>query len=328
MFDLSQISKALFIENEDWASMKHNTIGRIHEKLVEKGIACTVIDNATNRKQEVFTAASTTDIIFFASTFIYKDEVKNVGNLLKAIKSPKVIMGYPMNQSGFIAAIEDIWTPYELVEFAHHRLFEIENSHFDWDPTEGMEWCKEIDLNEYVKEVHRLEEERIKKNAGYKRFKTKVLIKKIQAVGPQWSNLKEGDIVDELDCLEIDDCPQRGIWVMGKTEPVKLLNDSGYDEWEYVEPNCYDLADEFFSRGAANSEKNHDLKKLIGDYIGKCTGSLKMTDAELWDFCDQLCSNIGVERRGNRHYFERRLQEHRKRFVYFKDPMCVGSLSL
>lgn len=73
------------------------------------------------------------------------------------------------------------------------------------------------------------------KNKSFKKTGYKIKIKNIIAQGAQWSTLKEGDIVDELECSEIDPNPSRGVWVMGKDEPVKLLNDSGYDEFEYSE---------------------------------------------------------------------------------------------
>jgi hypothetical protein len=317
--NVSEFKKVVFIENEDWASMKHTPIQNIYKDLTSQGVECVVIERASGKKAEVFKAVNESDAIFFASTFLYKEEVKGIGDLLKAVKDPKMIFGWTMNSGKDLAAsIESIWDVYEMVQFSHHRIFEILHRRIE----ENNDWYHELDMTLYAKEVAALEEERIKRNAGFKRLKTKVLIKKIQAVGPEWSLLKEGDIVDELDCSEIDDCPRRGIWVMGKTEPIKLLNDSGYDEWEYVNPNCFDLANEFFSRGGVNDESHRDLKELIADYIGKCTGKLKMNEIELWDFCDRLCKQVKVERRGNRHYFQRRLNEHRERFVYFKDPAC------
>ena len=317
--NVSEFKKVVFIENEDWESMKHTPIQNIYEDLTSQGVECVIIERASGKKAEVFEAVNKSDAIFFASTFLYKEEVKGVGDLLKAVKEPKMIFGWPMNSSKDLAAsIESIWDVYEMVQFSHHRIFEILHRRID----ENDNWYRELDMTLYGKEVAALEEERIKRNAGFKRLKTKVLIKKIQACGPEWSLLKEGDIVDELDCSEIDDCPQRGIWVMGKTEPVKLLNDSGYDEWEYVNPNCYDLANEFFSRGSVNDENHRDLKKLIGDYIGKRTGKLRMNESELRDVCDQSRKNEEVEHGGNRQFLQRRVNEHREKSIKFKDPDC------
>ena len=312
---LDGITKALFIENEDWSSMDLTKVGLLKDELEGRGIECRVIERASGKKEEVFAAVQEAQIIAFASTFVYKSQVKGLGDLLSLVKEPKIIIGYAMSQSSLRENIEEIWSVPELVKFAHHRVFELARA-----LPESDDFVSEIDMNEYIKEFKLSEEERIKRNKGFKKTGAKVIIKKIQAVGPEWSKLVEGDIVDELDCSSIDNCPEAGIWVMGLTEPVKLLNDSGYDEWEFKDPNCFALAREFFLRGRRHKDNYLELEHLIGEYIGKCTGKEKMNGTELWDFCDRLCKTLNLERRGNRHYFERRLNEHRSRFHYFKDP--------
>lgn len=55
--------------------------------------------------------------------------------------------------------------------------------------------------------------------------------------GPEWSKLKNEDIVDEIDMSEIDPRPGWGIWVMGLTEPVKLIgkrDSRGHNEYELI----------------------------------------------------------------------------------------------
>jgi hypothetical protein len=318
---VKKIKRALFIENEDWSSMQNTEIGSLHRKFGEYGIHCVVIERAAHHKEEVFKEAMQADAILFASTFVYSDEVRSVGNLLKAIKESKLIFGYSMNsREDLQASIENLWKVDELVEFGHHRLFEISNSFID---DAEMKWCKEIDMSVYQKEMDRLEDERLRRNAGFKRIATNVLIKKINAQGKEWSLLKEGDVVQELDCSSIDPNPKRGIWVMGLTEPVKLLNDSGNEEWEYKDPNCFQLAKEFFKRACRYGE-DMELLDIVGNIIGKSTGKLKMDGSELWEYCDNICKILSVERRGNRHYFERRINEHRERFVYFRDKAVWG----
>lgn len=184
---------------------------------------------------------------------------------------------------------------------------------------EGETFGTEISMSEYHEEKAKLEKERIERNKGFRRTGRMVRIKDIKAFGPQWGNLKEGDIVQELDCSSIDPNPKRGVWVMGIDEPVKLLNDSGYEEWESEGFQANELAREFFSRGAMLHQT--ELMGLVKDWIIKCSGSMKLSDAELWEWCDNLCTTLKLERRVNRAYFERRLQEHRKNYVYFKESV-------
>jgi len=310
------LKKALFIENEFFESMRDTEIGRLHRKLQETGVECRVIDQASKHKREVFEGALWADSIFFASTFLYSDEVKGVGDLLIKVLEPRKIFGYCMSGNSLVYEIENLWDLKELVSMSHHRLFEISHSHFNEDLGEDYPWAKEIDLNVYVEQYKQEEEERIKKNQGFPKTGRRVRIGKIQAQGRQWSNLEEGMVVSELDCSEIDPNTKRGIWVMGMDEPVKLLNSDGYEEWQYEDLKAHDLAREFFARGNALDQK--DMIRVVGEWIngGNIAG---LEGGELWSWCDQLCESVGVERRGNRSYFERRLTEYSKKYTYFRE---------
>lgn len=316
--EVKKIKKALFIENESWASMEHQTVYRLRNIFENLGIECVVIDHAGDKPIDVYTEATLSDAILFSSTFLYPSQVKAIGNIFKKIDDTKLIFGHSMDSASVQVNIEKIWTVHELVEFSHHKLFEIKSTVLSND-----DWCTPINMDVYQNEVDRLEQERIKRNKGYKKISENILIKKIQAVGPEWSLLKEGDIVQELDCSDIDPDKKRGIWVMGKTEPVKLLNSDGYDEWEYNNPSCYQLAKEFFKKAGKYGE-DPDIVRIVGIYIGKCTGKARMSEKDLWIACDDLCNTTGLPRRGNRDYFERRIKEHRERFHYFTDPAVHG----
>jgi hypothetical protein len=311
-----KIQKALFIENGFFSSMEHTEIDRIHKRLQESGVECRVIDQASQHKKEVFEGALWADSILFSSTFLYSDEVKGVGDLLIKIPQSKNIYGYCMSGNPLVYEVENLWNLKELSSMSHHRLFEISHSYFDDDLGEDYPWAKEIDLNVYVEKLKAEEDERIKKNQGFPKTGRKVKIKKIQAQGSQWSKLEEDMIVDELDCSEIDPNPKRGIWVMGLDEPVKLLNSDGYDEWQYAELKAHHLAREFFARG--NALDKSSMISIVGDWIngGNISG---LDGGKLWEWCDRLCETIGVERRGNRSYFERRLQEYAKKYTYFRE---------
>jgi hypothetical protein len=294
--------------------MKGHYIYDVYEYLIHKGVNCVVIDQASGKKEQVVKEAIDSDAIFFASTFLYESEVKSVGNLLKALPS-KLIFGQSISSGSLVGNIEKIWELDEILQFSHHRIFEItKNTKFLED---AETFYEEIDMSVYQKEKDKLEKERIERNKGFRRTGRMVRIKDVKAFGPQWGNLKEGYVLQELDCSSIDPNPKRGVWVMGVDEPVKLLNDSGYEEWEYEGHQANELAREFFSRGAMLHQT--ELMGLVKEWIINCSGSMKLSDAELWAWCDNLCTTLKLERRVNRAYFERRLQEHRKNYVYFKE---------
>lgn len=309
------IKRALFVENEFFEAMKHTAIGRLHRRLTESGVECRVIDHASKHKKEVFEGAMWADSVFFASTFLYENEVKGVGDLLIKIPDSKSIFGYCMSGHPLIHEIEGIWDLKELSDMSHHKLFEIIHSHFDEDLGEDYPWAKEIDLKFYADKWKEQEEERIKKNQGFPKTGRKVLIKTIQAQGIQWSTLKYGDIVDELNCKEIDPNPNRGVWVMGFDEPVKLLNSDGYEEWEYADLKARALALEFFSRGGALEDT--ERIDLLTSWIRECSG--RATEADIHEWSTHACDLIGIERRGNRNYIQNRLREYKAKHVYFKE---------
>jgi hypothetical protein len=317
----NEIKHALFLENEYWKNQV--MVNDLHDHLVSLGIKCTVIDNASNRKPEIIEALATADAIIFESTFIYAHEVKSVGDLLKMVKRPLLVFGGVIGggMKTLQSYIEKIWSLEECVAMSHHRVFQLEYHRFRVE--DGAELYQEINMSQYKTEWDRLEAERIHKNHNMPKTGNKVLIKQLQAFGGQWSNLKEGDIVDELDCTSIDKEPHRGIWVMGKDEPVKLQNADRYEEWEFHEPSYHALTREFFARGnrgnAEHTEQYGSLFNLMAEWIRKCSSELITPDVELWQWCDTVCDSVGVERRGNRRYIERRIKEYRKRFHYLRE---------
>jgi hypothetical protein len=306
-FDLE---RCLFIENGVFTSEEAFAVHYIYRVLKENGVECRVIERASQNSKEVYEGLKWCDSIFFSSTFLHQNEIKGLGDLIKSIKEPKTIFGQLIGGDildSLAYELESIWSLKEIVGFAHHSIYEIKGSR-DFD-------LVNISMSKYVSEFESSEKERIKKNKSFERTGRRVIIKKIQASGRQWSNLKEDDVVDELDCRSIDPNPSRGVWVMGLEEPVKLLNDSGYEEWEYEDLKAFALAKEFFSRGSMLEE--NELLNVVSDWIKNCSG--KTSESELWDWCNTLCETVNVERRGNRSYFERRLKEYKSKHVYFKE---------
>lgn len=322
VFDISTLKHVLFLENEFWR--EDQLINNLYNWFVENDIECTIIDRASHRKDEIVELLPTIDCIAFQSTFLYEDEVKGVGDLLKKMPKPLTVFGLPTGDQGLEYFLERIWEVEELAKMSHHNVYELEHVFFDKsdDIAADYQWCRKVDMLAYKTEWERLEHERVTKNKNMPKTGNKVLIKQLQACGGQWANLKEGDIVDELNCSSIDENPARGIWVMGVDESVKLLNSDGYEEWEFHEPNYLALTKEFFARGDranAATNKYRGLFAAMAGWIRNCSSELQTSDAQLWDWCDQICTSVGVERRGNRRYFERRLKEYRKRFHYFKE---------
>lgn len=138
--------------------------------------------------------------------------------------------------------------------------------------------------------------------------------------GPQWANLKPGMIVPEISMLGASDRVQgsmheRGAWVMGVGEPVKILNDDPgmgsrkYDEFEYVIETIEDLAHEVMKMCNRFSTKDYLLIQ----------GALKNTEMSAHWKATEILDAFGLPRRQNRQILEKRIQELENKFPEFKE---------
>lgn len=130
----------------------------------------------------------------------------------------------------------------------------------------------------------------------------KVKILNVQAVGSLFVNLKSNMIVDEIDMSEVDERPERGVWVMGKGEPVKLLNDHPYNEFELVveNENDNDLAEELCKKCSVELTR----KNIMG-----VTGILRLIELNTMDKANLICEILRISKRGNRTVIFHRLNQ-------------------
>jgi hypothetical protein len=305
---MKQIAKALVLENGHFSEMDGHTIDGFVRSLEKEGTKVTIINHAHQNKEQILAELPDTDAIVFASTFLYPDQIKGIGDMLKVYPKEFSVYGYVIAGGSLQSELERIWSVGEMKDLARHRIYEIEGDRIEIE-------LVEIDMNHYVKEWERLEKERVERNAGFPRTGRRVRVLDVKAQGPEFKVLKEGMVLDELDCNSIDPNPSRGIWVMGATEPVKLLNDDRMEEWQYEDLKASTLTREFFSMGRMLDKP--DLLEVVEEWMKKSLPSY--SDSEVWDWCDNLCKTLNVERRYYRHYFEGRLREYRKKHTYFKE---------
>ena len=144
-----------------------------------------------------------------------------------------------------------------LVKINHHNIFEIGH-------------CGEktkVDLSDaIVDEVEKLNYTLSAK----KRVLGKAKILSCNASGSEFNALPIGEVVDVLDMSKLDKSPNRGIWVWGLTEPVKLLNENGMHEYEIVVTDNADIVSSVlqtvtFDKNALNEEKLKLITYLIND---------------------------------------------------------------
>ena len=198
-------------------------------------------------KTEFFPALMWCDTILVQTTLIHKYQVDEMVELMSKIRETKqIVFTWEGTVKELYAYMQD---EDDIVNIAHHKIGYFPH---DYEIEDGMR--SEIQNSELfaqnaaiVAEKLRIAEEiRQAKLAAEKLYRDEAinrptgqmaLIKTIQAHGKAWSTLVTGSIVPVLDMTGQDERSNRGIWVWGNGEPVKLLNDGGYNEYELqVEP--------------------------------------------------------------------------------------------
>lgn len=272
-----------------------------------------IIEDAMNvEPQEILAALSKADELYFETTWMYGDKIHAMGKLLANVDALKIFC--VEFEYDILSELQKIFSVEELATLSKHEMYGLPDGVYSLTE-EDFSPPNKIDLEQFKVKFAEEENIRITRNHSFKSTGRKVKIGQIQSNNPEFANLKLGDFVDELDCREIDERHGWGIWVMGVNEPVKLLNSNGYQEFEFVDLSCCALAREFMSR--RSGEVQPFEIEILAYRINKFN-PMKL-EITLWEECDEICQMVKVERRGNRHYFNTRLEAYYKKFHFFKE---------
>lgn len=328
------IDRVAVIENED-LQMEY-CLGKFVTRLRGEGIDVVVVNRAytDHMREALMKAVTECQTILFESQFMYQDQVASVAKLFSKLPS-KQIFGHGVNDRIPVEqGLADCLTNEELGNMSHHKLYEVEdwfNMYFEDDEDDDTFKITEIDLNKYKRKA-RAEEllrerkilNKVRDDEHEKIFKIRtakgtgrmVKIKTLQSCGDEWSELKEGSVVEELDCIHFDPNPNTGVWVMGKTEPVKLLNNLPYDEWEYDNADSLAIGLEILS--IMNEKANPSWLQIMPRWVNqaKFDGT---NDGESHIELTQLLDTFKIPRRGYRSLIERRLATWSKTHKFFGD---------
>ena len=115
------------------------------------------------------------------------------------------------------------------------------------------------------------------------------------ASGKAFSTLVVGSVVPQVDMSEWDENPDRGVWVWGNGEPVKLVNDCGVKEYEFVDKlDEFDLLEEVYKTVGSDFSNITRLERIAFTTI---LGDNEMSPMEK---ANMLCEEMGIQKRGNR----------------------------
>lgn len=295
------------------------------------------IYNAYNKGSEIVSQIEWPDLIAFESTFVYRQSIYNLSlAMAKYRKTPVEMYISNSNVNDAVAELVSIHASVPVSDGYDKNGNPL--VHWEYNEEKGEEYgymmrninvssllYDKFDKEETIEPITFLKDlansytAKMKADAEAKagaiatgrmvRIKPGILE---SAPGKEWSKLIPGMIVPELDMSHASERVagkqvERGAWVMGLTEPVKLLNDDGghrgnrYDEFEYIIRNMEDLVLEIckMCRRPLNDTKDYYFIKGV------------LQDKELsahW-MATEILDEFNTERRGHRSVLEGRIKE-------------------
>jgi len=291
--------KILVLENDNtFTKERQGTLFKwIQNKKSEPGTEVQIIINANNTSSEILEEAFVwCDTLACHPTFTDMSQVEYLAEMLSKLPSKNVIIdSYDVEER--LGSLDDEL----LFKTKHHKMFQLFKN-FDDEAPSYLD-LKPFNFKERTDEVQKKADELAKYVATRENAITgrKIRLLDIQAVGSTFANLKKGEVVYEIDNSKMDPNPNRGIWVWGVGEPVKLLNEGEYNEYEFIEP---------LSIGELSCEI---MKKLYIEQDDKKLRHIEliiMTDDSHMSKANEICEILEIEKRGNRAFIRELLNKH------------------
>ena len=330
----------LFMEFESLApDMK-----ALARNLKEAGCEVTIIEGVhyADNRERLMEALKTCDTIFFESQFVYWENIQNMAKVLASVpRQLKVFGSHVLEGKGntLMQGLHECLEDEQLAAVSHHRLFERKFKFFEIDLLDNVtadSFAVEKDLKQYKIKIEKakkakemMQKRELMAKSKLLRRQTeqavatgrKVRIKELQLNDKRTANLKEGMIVDEIDCLHMDPDPHRGVWVMGVHEPIKLLNEAPYDEFEFENPNSVAVAMEILSmvRKKADARWLLTLSSWVARVVSKELKHTEGGESEVWFMLTDFLDAVGAPRRGNRNRMAQLLQRYADKHTFFGD---------
>lgn len=265
-------------------------------KHLSIGSSVTVLENlGTQKKKNVIEALKACDVIMFETTWLHINDMYPFFKILAEL--PKKIIYIHSLSNPVLYHLKESFSRDELISIDRHEIYEVSS----WYDNK----TKLIDLSIFRKE----KETEQKKFQGLSKTGFKIRIGKVLAQGPAFSTLKEGEVVDELDCSHMDERPGWGVWVMGNKEPVKLINSDDYEEFYFEDLKAEAIIREIASKSSLKNPL--ESVPLLTRYLNR----LPLEDSHFG--VQYILDFYKVPRRKWRSHYEQRFIEYRNKYKHF-----------
>lgn len=284
----------LILENDVSLS---SSILRFKRQFEDNNEGCAIIEFTmlqTKTRDDIITAFMIATDILVETQFVSGSDYQLIqfASILAKMESKNVFIQNSNIKSEFEKHLEDE----ELYSIKHHNIYKIYGT---YEEPELITFPEAIKKHEDFLEMERIKAETLaqyKDEAKSSPTGIKVRILACNANGAEFKSLQIGSTVDTLDCSKFDPNSSRGVWVWGLTEPVKLINDCGLQEYEIINTDLTtsDKLNLSFRHCGINMDDFSDieLRGLIHVYDDDEYGNLEKAQV----FCDF----VKIERRSNR----------------------------
>lgn len=252
---------------------------------------------------EIFTAISKATDIAVQTCFVNgsDNQLYEMIELLSKIPNPiNIYIKYLglSNNNELREYFIDVLTANELFSVEHHNIYAMGDVDYEI-PHELLDFK---DVTNIIHENKRKEAEHAKFLEEYKRTAKerptgrKIKVLGCDANGKAFQNLPIGEVVDELECVELqtNKTISRGVWIWGNGEPIMLVNDNPpIVEYEVMVSNINDILIELTI--CLEPKRQYTAIELNG-----MKAILEDNELSPNDKGNIICDDLGIERRGNR----------------------------
>ncbi len=296
----------LVIENDmslDRADYVNSFIRQYDGEVIE------MTNFANKERSEIYAAVSKCTDIAVQTCFVNGSDYQliEMAEMLAKIKRPiNVYIAYLgiSYQNELFEYLEGNLSPELIINFEHHNIYAM--SRDKYESQKGQEAHLLLDFTRITKPLHKSRSRKSVhkhyldwyKETAWQLRKTgrKILILGCNAQGKAFQNLPIGQEVDELKCNELStNGVSRGVWIMGNGEPIMLVNDHGFNEYQIVTKLSIE---ELFEEIVKTTDIDGESLKRIE--IEGLLHIIKDKEESLISKANIICEETGIEKRHNR----------------------------
>jgi len=312
------MKKVLVIIENDVTLDRADYVNYFKKKYDGEVIELTRFNNRS--REEIYGAVSKCTDIAVQTCFVngsdnqLYDMVKMLAKIPHTINVYIAYLGISHGNELYQYLVDNLYAQ-DFVSIEQHNIYAMSQNRYEsLDDGKGHLL---LDFSEITRKVHKAHTKKIvhylyidhyKETARTRTTGRKVLVLGCTAHGEAFKNLPIGEEVDELICDELltSGNPPRGVWIWGNGEPIMLVNDGGFREYQITTKLDSKGILREIGKAISLSKDITKLKKLT------LLGLLHVIEADDVNIskANLICEQLKIPKRGNRQAIYTLLNEN------------------